>query len=52
MILTAQDIKKQFANKKARTKRRLKKLGFSACEISEILGTLGIVEKIDFNVEF
>ena len=49
----AKKIKNQYANKKAQTKRKLKKLGFSACEISELCGTLGIIdESIKFNLEF
>mgnify|MGYP003148605608 CR=1 FL=1 len=46
----AKNIKNQYANKKAQTQRKLKKLGFSACEISEICGTLGILEEINFSL--
>mgnify|MGYP003122345989 CR=1 FL=1 len=49
-MLLAQEIKNQYANKKAQTQRKLKKLGFKPCEISEICGTLGILEEINFSL--
>ena len=46
----AQKITSQYANKKAKTQRKLRKLGFKPCEISEICGTLGILEEINFSL--
>ena len=46
----AQEIRNQYANKKAKTQRKLKKLGFNPCEISQICGTLGILEEINFSL--
>ena len=46
----AQNIKREKRNKKAQAQRKLKKLGFKPCEISEICVTLGILEEINFSL--
>ena len=46
----SQEIRNQYKNKKAQTQRKLRKLGFKPCEISEICNTLGILEEINFSL--
>ena len=44
---------KETRNKKVRTQRTLKNLGFDPSEIAELCGTLGIVDQsIKFNISF